>query len=56
MKVYGLQFTVYVYFNRIAIKVNATEHQLKVGKDAGQYSYMMQTEIYNTPTRVGEAT
>ena len=32
----------------MAIKVKATERQLKVGKDAGQYRYMMQAEIYNT--------
>ena len=32
----------------MAIKVKAMERQLKVGKDAGQYRYMMQAEIYNT--------
>ena len=34
----------------MAIKVKAMERQLKVGKDAGQYRFMMQTEIYNTLT------
>ena len=32
----------------MAIKVKAVERKLKVGKDAGQYRYMMQAEIYNT--------
>ena len=32
----------------MAIKVKAVERKLKVGKDAGQYCYMMQAEIYNT--------
>ena len=32
----------------MAIKVKAMERQLKVGKDAGKYRYMMQAEIYNT--------
>ena len=41
--VYCLLFIVFM-----AIKVKATERQLKVGKDAGQYRYMMQAEIYNT--------
>ena len=31
----------------MAIKVKAMERQLKVGKDAGKYRYMMQAEIYN---------
>ena len=34
----------------MAIKVKAMERQLKVGKDAGQYRFMMQAEIYNTLT------
>ena len=34
--------------NVMAIKVKAVERKLKVGKDAGQYRYMMQAEIYNT--------
>ena len=32
----------------MAIKVKAVERKLKVGKDAGEYRYMMQAEIYNT--------
>ena len=32
----------------MAMKVKAVERKLKVGKDAGQYRYMMQAEIYNT--------
>lgn len=34
----------------MAIKVKAVERQLKVGKDAGKYRFMMQAEIYNTLT------
>ena len=34
----------------MAIKVKAVERQLKVGKDAGKYSFMLQAEIYNTLT------
>ena len=34
----------------MAIKVKAMERQLKVGKDAGKYRFMMQAEIYNTLT------
>ena len=34
----------------MAIKVKAMERQLKVGKDAGQYRFMMQAEMYNTLT------
>ena len=32
----------------MGIKVKAVERQLKVGKDAGKYRFMMQAEIYNT--------
>ena len=32
----------------MAIKVKAVERELKVGKDAGKYRFMMQAEIYNT--------
>ena len=32
----------------MAIKVKAVERQLKVGKDAGNYRFMLQAEIYNT--------
>ena len=32
----------------MAIKVKAVERQLKVGKDAGSYRFMLQAEIYNT--------
>ena len=32
----------------MAIKVKAMERQLKVGKEAGNYRYIMQAEIYNT--------
>ena len=32
----------------MAIKVKAVERQLKVGKDAGKYRFMLQAEIYNT--------
>ena len=31
----------------MAIKVKAVERELKVGKDAGKYRFMMQAEIYN---------
>ena len=34
----------------MAIKVKAVERQLKVGKDAGSYRFMLQAEIYNTLT------
>ena len=34
----------------MAIKVKAVERQLKVGKDAGNYRFMLQAEIYNTLT------
>ncbi len=34
----------------MAIKVKAVERQLKVGKDAGKYRFMLQAEIYNTLT------
>lgn len=34
----------------MAIKVKAVERQLKVGKDAGRYRFMLQAEIYNTLT------
>ena len=30
----------------MAIKVKAVERELKVGKDAGKYRFMMQAEIY----------
>ena len=32
----------------MAIKVKAVERQLKVGKDAGSFRFMLQAEIYNT--------
>ena len=32
----------------MAIKVKAMERQLKVGKEAGKFRYIMQAEIYNT--------
>ena len=32
----------------MALKVKAVERQLKVGKDAGSYRFMLQAEIYNT--------
>ena len=32
----------------MGIKVKAVERQLKVGKDAGNYRFMLQAEIYNT--------
>ena len=32
----------------MAIKVKAVERQLKVGKDAGNYRFILQAEIYNT--------
>ena len=32
----------------MAIKVKAVERQLKVSKDAGNYRFMLQAEIYNT--------
>ena len=32
----------------MAIKVKALERQLKVGKDAGSFRFMLQAEIYNT--------
>ena len=31
----------------MAIKVKAVERELKVGASAGQYRYMMQTELYS---------
>lgn len=34
----------------MAIKVKAVERQLKVGKDAGSFRFMLQAEIYNTLT------
>ena len=35
-------------FISMAIKVKAVERQLKVGKDAGSFRFMLQAEIYNT--------
>ena len=32
----------------MSIKVKAMERQLKVGKEAGKFRYMLQAEIYNT--------